>query len=183
MLSGNNHDTKEAGRLNFRAPVAADGPAMHALVERCKPLDLNSRYCYLILCEHFASTCVVAECDGEVIAFMTAYILPQRRDTLFIWQIAVDAGFRGHGIAKRLLGHLLGRQITKKIRYIEATVNPSNQASRALFAATARECSSELHTSVLFDAGLFGEGDHEREDLLRVGPVDPVSKTLIGRKK
>lgn len=168
--------------MSFRIPVAADGPAMHALVERCKPLDLNSRYCYLILCEHFAATSVVAQCDGEIVALITAYILPQRRDTLFVWQIAVDERFRGQGIARKMLRHLLGRQALKNVRYIEATVNPSNHASRSLFQALARTCASELSESLLFASDLFGQG-HEQENLLRVGPIDPVSKTLIGRNK
>lgn len=168
--------------MSFRPPVADDGPAIYALADRCKPLDLNSRYCYLILCEHFASTCVVAECDGEIVAFMTAYILPERRDTLFVWQIAVDAAFRGRGIAKKMLRQLLGRQALKGILYVEATVNPSNHASRALFHALARRCSAELSESALFAARLFGSDQHEQENLIRVGPIDSVSKTLIGRK-
>ena len=176
MLSGNNPETKEAGRLSFRTPVADDGPAMYALVDRCKPLDLNSRYCYLILCEHFASTCVVAEHDGDIIACMTAYTLPEKRDTLFVWQVAVDAAFRGKGIAKQMLRHLFGRQAAKNICYIEATVNPSNHASRALFQALARACSSEYHEALLFDARLLGDGGHEQENLIRVGPIDPASK-------
>jgi len=89
--------------LSFRAPVANDGTAMHALVERCKPLDVNSQYCYLILCEHFPSTCVVVEEGSEVVGFITAYIPPGKRDTLFIWQVAVDARLRGQGLAKKML--------------------------------------------------------------------------------
>ena len=163
--------------MSFRPPDAGDGPAIYALADRCKPLDLNSRYCYLILCEHFASTCVVAVCDGEIVAFMSAYRLPDRRDTLFVWQIAVDAAFRGRGIAKKMLRQLLGRQAIKGIRYVEATVNPSNHASRALFQSLARVCSSECHEAPLFDARLFGEGDHEQENLICVGPMDSDGKT------
>jgi len=166
--------------LSFREPVADDGPGIYALVERSKPLDLNSRYCYLILCEHFSSTCVVVEREGTVAAFMTAYILPEQRDTLFVWQIAVDAEMRGQGLAKKMLRHLLSRPVLKGIRYIEATVNPSNDASRALFHSLARDCSVEVTETLLFGSELFGAGDHEQENLIRVGPIGPVSKTMIG---
>ena len=164
----------------FREPVADDGPAISALVKRSKPLDLNSRYCYLILCEHFSSTCVVVEHEKRIVAFMTAYILPEHRDTLFIWQIAVDADMRGKGLAKKMLRHLLGRPILKGIRYTEATVSPSNDASRALFHALARDCGVDLSESMLFPAALFGDTGHEQENLIRVGPIGPVSKTRIG---
>jgi len=178
--------SKEAGRLSFRQPVAADGPAMHALVERCKPLDVNSRYCYLILCEHFPSSCIVAELDGEVLAMMTAYVLPERRDTLFVWQVAVDTRLRGRGVARQLFAHLLKRRNLKNITTIEATVNPSNDASRALFHALARDCGCDVDETPLFDASLFadehGTGDHEQENLIRVGPIYSVRKTLIGRR-
>ena len=182
MHSGNVSETKEAGRLTFREPVESDGPAIYALIERCKPLDINSRYCYLILTAHFASTCAVAERAGEVVAFISAYIPPQTRDTLFVWQVAVDASLRGQGMAKMLLRHLLGRQSLKGIRFVEATVNPSNDASRALFTSLARECSSEIQETLLFGEELLGEGEHEQENLIRVGPIDSVRKTLIGRK-
>lgn len=180
MLTGNNLETKEAGRLSFRAPVANDGPDIHALVERCKPLDVNSRYCYLILCEHFSSTCVVAEENNAVVAFITAYIPPERRDTLFVWQVAVDARLRGRGVAKKMLRHLLSRHNLKHIRHVEATVNPSNDASRSLFQGLANECKSTIHESLIFPADMFGE-NHEQENLIRVGPINSVSKTLIGR--
>ncbi|MFQ5344901.1 MAG: diaminobutyrate acetyltransferase [Mariprofundus sp.] len=181
MLTGNDLETKEAGRLSFRTPVAADGPAIHALVERCKPLDVNSRYCYLILCEHFASTCVVAEYDGNIVGFITAYVPPERRDTLFVWQVAVDARMRGQGLAKKMLRQLLGRRNLKRISFVEATVNPSNDASRSLFHSLARDCNCICDETALFAASLFGEGDHEQENLIRVGPVNPVSTTLIRR--
>lgn len=181
MLTRNEKKTKEAGRLSFRAPVAVDGPAMYALVERCPPLDLNSRYCYLILCEHFSATSVVAEMDREVLAFVTGYIPPDRRDTLFVWQVAVDSSLRGQGVAMKMLRSLLKRRGLKRVRYVEATVNPSNHASRALFRAVARESNCHFDESLLFAASLFGAGDHEQENIVRVGPLDSVSKTLIRR--
>ncbi len=177
MLTGNDLETKEAGRLSFRTPVADDGPAIHALVERCKPLDLNSRYCYIILCEHFSSTCVVVEQGDEVLAVITAYIPPDRQDTLFVWQVAVDTRFRGQGLAKKMLTHLLQRNHLKHIQYVEATVNPSNDASRSIFKSLAKASQCPIDEALLFPAVMFGEGDHEQENLIRVGPIGSVSKT------
>ncbi|MDD2638675.1 MAG: hypothetical protein PHO60_06890, partial [Methanothrix sp.] len=50
----------------LRKPEVSDGAKIFNLVEICKPLDLNSVYSYLLLCHHFADTCVVAELDGEI---------------------------------------------------------------------------------------------------------------------
>jgi len=170
MLTGTAKATSNAGRLCFREPVADDGPAIYALVDRSKPLDLNSRYCYLILCEHFSSTCVVAEREGELLAFMTAYVPPEQPDTLFVWQIAVDAALRGQGVAKRLLAEALARPAMQKIRFVEATVNPSNDASRGIFQSLARRYDTDISESLLFAESLLGDSDHEQENLIRVGP-------------
>jgi len=174
MLTGTDKATRKAGRLLFRKPDAEDGPAIYALVERSKPLDLNSRYCYLILCEHFSSTCVVAEGEGkagrEALAFLTAYVPPDRPDTLFVWQIAVDTALRGQGVAKRLLAEVLARPTLKDIRFVEATVNPSNDASRNIFHSLARQYDAEISETLLFPTELLGDGDHEQENLIRVGP-------------
>jgi len=171
MLTGNDLETKEAGRLSFRAPVTDDAPAIHALIERCEPLDLNSRYCYLILCEHFSSTCVVVEKDGEVLAVITAYVPPDRQDTLFVWQIAVDINLRGQGLAKKMLHCLLQRNHLKHIQYVEATVNPSNEASRSIFKSLAKSSQCPMDEALIFPAHMFGEGNHEQENLIRVGPI------------
>jgi len=153
-------------RLSFRAPVANDGPAMHALVERCKPLDINSRYCYLILCEHFPSTCVVVEEGQEVVGLITAYVPPKKRDTLFVWQFALDSRLRGQGVAKKMLRHLLARHNLKRVQYVQATVSPSNEASRSLFKSLSNDVGCNFNEEFIFPARLFGEGRYEQENLI-----------------
>ncbi|MCF7820835.1 MAG: diaminobutyrate acetyltransferase [Mariprofundaceae bacterium] len=172
MLS---NQPKQVSSTAFREPTIEDGPSIYDLVNRSKPLDVNSRYLYLLQCSHFANTCAVAESDGSVQAFISAYVRPDQPDTLFIWQVAVDASLRGQGIAGRLLGHLLDRQHLAGIRFVEATVNPSNNASQNLFASLARKSACEMTESMLFEAHLLSdgtdEGAHEADILLRVGPI------------
>ncbi|MBF0282669.1 MAG: diaminobutyrate acetyltransferase [Zetaproteobacteria bacterium] len=178
MLTKNDPKKVEAGRLIFRAPRASDGPQMYALIDRCKPLDLNSRYCYLILCEHFFSTCVVVERDENIIGLITAYRRPDQPETLFIWQVAVDQSMRGQGLAKRMMQHLFAQPSLADITAIEATVNPSNHASRALFHSMAATVDARVDETPLFAASIFGAGDHEQENLIRVHPLslDPSGK-------
>jgi L-2,4-diaminobutyric acid acetyltransferase len=182
MLAESLQTIRESGRLIFRSPTANDSSAVHKLLQRCMGMDANSRQCYLILCEHFASTCVVAEQGDNIVAFISAYVLPERHDTLFIWQIVVDKGLRGRGIAKKLLRHLLSRPNLKRMRYVEAMLNPSNKAAQPLFRALAKECKCSIDEMMTFPADLFGEENRDQGNLIRVGPIDSVSKTLIGRR-
>jgi L-2,4-diaminobutyric acid acetyltransferase len=163
--------TKQDPPLAFRKPRVSDGPDIYDLVTRSKPLDVNSRYNYLLLCSHFAETCAVVESEGSVLAFISAYCPPQQSDTLFVWQVAVDASLRGQGIAKRLIRHLLDRPNLQHIRFVEATVNPSNDASRNLFRSLARESQCDIKDSLFYSIEDFGGDAHEEEILLRVGPI------------
>jgi diaminobutyrate acetyltransferase len=104
-----------------------DGVALYELVAACPPLDLNSRYAYLLLCRHHAKTCVIAECDGVVAGAITAYVLPAQPDTLFVWRVAVAPRMRGKNIGTRMLQHLLQHCIeTLQLRWMETSISPSN---------------------------------------------------------
>lgn len=154
----------------LRKPRIRDGAAIHALIDACKPLDLNSVYSYLILCKHFRETCVVAEEEGEIIAYTSGYIPPATPDTLFIWQVAVGPKARRRGMGKRLLGELIRRPVCRQVRYLETTITPSNEASWSLFSSFARDLDTECTDQTLFRDEHFGEDDHEPEHLLRIGP-------------
>jgi len=163
--------SKQDSPLVIRKPKVEDGPSIYDLVNRSKPLDVNSRYLYLLQCSHFANTCAIAESDGSVQAFISAYVLPDQPNRLFVWQIAVDASLRGRGVAGKLIAELLARPHLQDIDHVEATVNPSNDASRNLFRSLARKKHCAIKESMLFDAELFGIDAHEAELLLSVGPI------------
>jgi len=152
-------------------PAVAHGAEIHDLVSRCRPLDLNSRYAYLLLCAHFRDTCVRAESRGETVGFVSAYNPPGREDVIFVWQVAVAASMRGQGLAKAMLRELLGRDRTGKWRFLETTVSPSNTASLRLFHSLAHDLGAPVTESTLFCAAEFGAEEHEKEDLIRIGPI------------
>jgi L-2,4-diaminobutyric acid acetyltransferase len=164
---------QEAGTsIEIRAPRRSDGAAIHALVEACPPLDLNSCYAYLLLAEHCAGTCVLAEnAAGQVLGFVSAYLPPEREDTVFVWQVAVHDQARGQGLALRMLEAVLRRPACRRVRFLETTVSPGNRASRALFAGLAARCDAPLAEQPLFLRGDFGGQAHEDEPLLRIGPL------------
>jgi len=158
----------------LRPPQRTDGAAVHRLISECPPLDLNSLYSYLLLCEHFSATSVVAGRADAFLGFISGYLVPGRPDTLFVWQVAVHADARGQRLGKRMLAHLLHRPGLAGVRYIETTVGPDNGASRAMFASLARLYKAPVHESPLFDRALFGAQGHDDEPLLRIGPLQPL---------
>jgi len=160
-----------AASYTLRPPRRNDGAAIHRLIGECPPLDLNSLYAYLLLCEHHAATCIVAESEGgHIDGFISAYPVPQRPDVLFVWQVAVHGRARGHRLARRMLGELLRRPALEHIRHLETTVGPDNQASRRTFAGLAREAGAHVAEAPLFDRQAFGGADHDDEMLLKIGP-------------
>lgn len=154
----------------LRPPTPADGAALHDLIRRSPPLDLNSCYAYLLHGLHFADTCVLAETGAGIAAWTSAYLPPGRPDTLFVWQVAVDAGHRGRGLARTLLLHLLQRPACAGVRWLETTVSPDNAPSRRLFQGLARELGCPCQVTDLFHAADFGAQHHEAEQLFRIGP-------------
>ncbi len=157
----------------IRKPRANDGYDIHQLIANSPPLDLNSIYSYYLLSDHFSDSCVVAESQGKVVGFLSAYRIPQRPKTLFVWQVVVNRALRGKRIAWRMLEELLGRYSGDELSQVEATVNPSNAPSRGLFERLAAEQGTTLEEQIFLDAAAFGSGgEHESEILLRV----PLSK-------
>lgn len=146
-------------------------------------LDVNSAYAYMLIGEHHAGTSVVAEIDGELVGFITAYILPESPDTVFVWQVGVAEAGRGRGLATRMLLEILRRDACADVSYLDTTIGPTNEASRALFRGLARRLNCALAESELFSSELFGDFDdpepHEPENLFRIGPFDSaISKRI-----
>lgn len=160
-----------AQTLGLDRPRAEDGAAVHDLIARCPPLDPNSRYCNLLQCLHFADTCAIARRDDAVVGFLSAYVPPDRPDTLFVWQVAVDESARGQGLAGRLLAEVLARSRPVPITRIEATITEDNRASWALFEGIARKCGAELRRAPLFDRDVHFGGRHDSEILISIGPI------------
>lgn len=175
-LTGFSHASKESTAsgdgiaFELGLPTKTDGHAIHGLVADCPPLDLNSVYTYLLLCEHFTNTCVLATADGIPQGFVSAYIPPNKPDVLFVWQVAVHTRNRGRGLGRLMLNSLLNRTHLGDIRYIETTVSPDNPASRRMFDGLARSLGASIQETPLFGRDLFGAQAHQDEPLLRIGP-------------
>lgn len=161
------HNTPGA---TFRQPAISDGAALWRLVRETGVLDENSCYAYLLLCRDFSETCLVAEWNGALAGFITGYLPPQRPETLFVWQVGVAPHARRRGLALQLLLRLAHSQVACGVRYVEATIAPSNTASRRLFEAAATALATTLTVERGFTRDDFGGQAHEEEELIRIGP-------------
>jgi len=170
--------TLDTTAITFRTATLPDAGKIWQLVGKSGVLDENSRYCYLLLCRDFSETCVVACREDEIVGFVTAYRPPTRCDTVFVWQIGVAEQVRGQGVAKCLLHTLVSLPACREVRFLEATVTPSNVASRRLFESFAESLGLPCLMEQEFTPELFGDGGHEEEDLFRIGPfpVSPMEK-------
>ncbi len=158
--------------VDLRKPKASDGSALWKLVRETGVLDLNSTYAYFLLGEHFAETSVVAEKDGEIVGFVSAYTPPQVSDSIFVWQVGVAASVRKQGLALEMLLAILRREACKNIRVLNTTITPSNTASRSLFAALAKRVNGSLQEKPDYFRGeWFPQEGHEAEALFSIGPI------------
>lgn len=168
--------------MRITVPSAEDAAAVYQLVRSCPPLEPNTCYAYLLLCSHFADTGVVAKDEQGVAGFIAAYRPPTHPDAVFVWQIGVSDRARGQGLGLRMLNHLFARLQTAGVRYLESTVTPSNTASRKLFGAFARTHNVSCDVTEGYPATLFGAGEHEAEELFRIGPIDEKIQPTQGEE-
>jgi len=166
----------EQSALEIRTPATEDARQIWLLVRDSGVLDANSAYLYLLLCRDFEDTCLVAYRGELVVGFVTGYRLPKDPSVLFVWQVGVSPTAKRQGIASKLLVELVER-CGDSISAIEATVSPSNVASRRLFESLARK----LDVAIVdlpdqgFQEAEFPPGDHEAEPRLRIGPLGKSS--------
>ena len=158
--------------ISLRLPTLEDGMSVFRLIQNCPPLDTNSSYCNLLQCGHFSTTSVAANMDDALVGFISGYLVPERPDTLFIWQVAVDERARGQGLASQMLSHILKRPFCQGVRYLETTITEDNQPSWGLFKTLSKHLDTEFHFAPWLDKQTHFDGQHDSESLFRIGPFN-----------
>lgn len=161
---------KRTPDITYRPPRTQDGASIWRLIGSCEPLDSNSLYCNLLQCDHFGDTCVVAEraADAALVGWISAYLLPDEPDTLFVWQVAVDRRVQGMGVGKRLLWELLQREACESVDRLQTTITADNKASWALFSSLARACGGALGHEPHFRKDAHFDGRHPTEHMVTI---------------
>jgi L-2,4-diaminobutyric acid acetyltransferase len=161
----------QTGKLRLRAPELEDGAAVWELIKACGPLDDNSMYCNFLQCDHFSDTCVVAELDGEIVGWVSGYILPAEPETLFVWQVAVSEAARGMGVGKAMLTHLIERDACADVTQLKTTITRDNRASWALFGSIANEHDSMIEHEAHLKKDEHFDGRHPTEYMLTIADL------------
>jgi diaminobutyrate acetyltransferase len=167
-------DLARANIPNLRVPQAEDGAAIWDLVQSCKPLDENSMYCNMIQCDHFAETCVVAELNGDVVGWISAYVLPNDPQTLFVWQVAVSEAARGSGLGALMLQTISNREVCDDVMRIQTTITADNEASWALFRKFGKTQGSKLDAEAYYTQEVHFQDQHKTEHLVTI----PLAKAM-----
>ena len=152
----------------MRPTRLGDGAAMWQFIDEHGGIEQNTAYAYLVLADDFSESCIVVEEDDVLAGFVLGYRPPPRPDTLFVWQVAVAPSHRGQGLARRMIIELLDRMDAS---YLEATVTPSNTASRRLFRSVAEARGTNCDVSEYLTEDHFPGGGHEAEEKFRIGPL------------
>ncbi len=141
---------------------------MWRLIAECKPLDENSMYCNLLQCDHFADTCILAEKGGEVVGWVSGYRVPDDRQTLFVWQVAVSPKARGESLGRRMLDALLARGACRGVCRVQTTITDDNAASWALFTRFAERAGAKLDHETHFCRDRHFKGAHDTERMVTI---------------
>jgi len=160
----------------LRNPTVDDAISVLSLIRNCNPLDENSQYLYVLLCDQFSKTCVIAELDSKVVGFLSSFISPKNPDTLFIWQAAVSEKFRNKGMAKNLLSYVLNHH-GNSIKNLVATVTSSNKSSLKFLKNFSKDLGADFSIKTYYSSKVLGS-NHESEDLVTIGPIPKQLKEI-----
>lgn len=129
-------------------------PAVTELLTKGTPYVLpHHDYVYWIMKEYYPSSNYIAVADNKVIGFICA--LPSiDKKCYFIWQIVVDAGYRGKKVATLLVNRIIEEAKLKGLNRLELTISHSNEVSYKLFASIADD-----HNSCLKKIGEYNSKD------------------------
>jgi L-2,4-diaminobutyric acid acetyltransferase len=164
------HSACAADRFTLRSPRLEDGPAVHALIRSCPPLDQNSAYANLVQCAHFADTCVVAIQGEDLVGWVSGHRPPNDPKTIFVWQVAVAAQARGAGLGHWMLGELISRPACRDVRWLKTTITEDNRPSWSMFGRLAEQLGSPLRREPWLIEGRHLPDGHATEHLVTIGP-------------
>jgi len=168
----------QLNQFNVRNFQPQDVREVHALIQSCPSLDLNSLYAYALLAEHHTDTCFVAyDNKDQICGVVTGYICPEEPDTYFLWQIAVSPTVQGKGIGSLLLDNVREQCLeSRQLKRLKTTISPSNKASQKLFRSFASRFDVDCKVSPFLSKQALQplepepfETQHEPEDLYTLG--------------
>ena len=117
---------------------------------------------------------MVAEQDGVIVGWVSAYVAPSDPERLFVWQVAVAASARGRGLGLTMLDALATRPACNRTNRLTTTVTRDNRASWALFERFAASRGARLAHAPHFQRDRHFGGAHATEHLVTIAPLKPT---------
>ena len=155
--------------IQIKNPDSDYGYQISELIKNSPPLDLNSTYLYFIQSHYFNKTCAIAVNEVDrVIGFVSGFQDPRKKDTLFIWQVAISKDARGNGLASKLIHFIL--QEHPHMQFIETTITKDNTSSISLFNKISQELNTNIIEEPFLDKTKHFLNQHDSENLFRIGP-------------
>lgn len=165
------------GSWSIEAPMETDASMIRTIAQNSRSLDVNSTYAYLLCCSIFKRTTRVLRKQTIIGGFATGLLKPDTPDELFIWQVAVAELAQGKGLGLAMILDIIRGEVSRGVRFVEATVTPSNERSFRMFQKVATELRCPLNRTAGFKSELFETESHPPEECIRIGPVDINSIT------
>ena len=127
--------------------TSGDCSEVIVLIDKCRPYVIPYHvYAYWILKNYFGSVCKIARDGTQIVGFVSA--LPSmEKDTLFIWQLAVDPACRRLGIGSHLLQAVREEAIRLGFKSLQYSISDGNFASEATFQRFSEK--THLNTSII----------------------------------
>lgn len=117
----------------LRPPELEDSARIAALPGGFTSHGISSLRESLMSHDGFRDTSVLAEQDGVLTGFVSAYRLPNDPQTLFVWHVDVAEEARGAGLASLMMGHLMRFPACEGVTRIQTAIRPTDESAWTLF--------------------------------------------------
>lgn len=152
----------------LRTPEPVDGVRIAALAEGLASGNARDIPEALVGRGAFRETSVLAELDGQLLGWISAYILPYDPQTLFIWTVEVVEADRDVGISALMLGYLMRQEACAGVTRVQTVISCDEDRPWELFRRFARWQHSRMNVQPYFTQALTPHKRHENENLVTI---------------
>lgn len=160
----------------LRQPEPEDSARIDALAGGFTSHGMSSLQGSLMSHDGFRETSVLAEQDGALIGFVSAYRLPNDPQTLFVWRVDVSETARDTGLASLMMGHLMRVQACDGVTRVQTAIKPSDESAWTLFRRFARWQRSRMDIQPFITQALTPFNQHDTEMMVTIRVGGPSAK-------
>lgn len=152
----------------LRAPKSEDASRITDLTEDLASGEAYATQGELMNNSAFRDTSVVAELDGEIVGFVSAYRLPYDPQTLFVWHADVAEAAQDRGFTSLMLGHLIRQEACVGVTRVQTMITSMDERAWTLFRQFARWQRSHMKIQSFITQALTLFTRHETDHLVTI---------------